>query len=209
MMYGFPTLSLLFTVWQPAGLQLYFFSTGFFALCQSYLINMPTTRKLLRIAPIHRPAENKDSLRMIQQEYIPFTQGLQAGTEVSAAPKKAGNVSLVDKVVNNAKKEFSTMKQEMNKGLKNFSQQDSSTNADGSPMAPPRLSPEEKRSADTYKAQREIEDVQELAERNRRRVQEYEAFIAQQQMNASQAWRKKAKEATASKKPAKKSRTKK
>lgn len=210
-MLGLPAISLLFIAWQPAGLQLYFAASGLFSLGQAYLFNTPTTRKLLGIAPIYKPTgEKQDSLRMIQQEFLSQMQKKmnEQRSEVSGASTKSGNISMVDKMINNAKKEFSTMKKEMSEKVNNYTQSDAK-NHDGSPAAPPRLSAAEKQSAESYKAQREIEDAHELAERNRRRVQEYEAFIAQQQANAGQAWRQKGKETATSKKPVKKSKARK
>ena len=119
-----------------------------------------------------------------------------------------GEISMVDKLVNNAKKEYSTMKKEVGDKVKSMTDANTDKrNHDGTPAAAPRLSAAEKQSAESYRAQREIEDAYELAERNRRRTQEYEAYIAQQQMSASQAWKQKGKEAL--KKTAKKSKPKK
>lgn len=207
---GLPAVSLLFIAWQPAALQLYFAVSGAFSLVQGYLFNTDATRKMLGMAPIYRPppGEGKDSLRMIQQEFLSQMQKMNERGEISGTPKKTENVSMVDKMVNNAKKEYSTMKKEMGEKVKSFTDANADKkNHDGTPAAAPRLSAAEKQSAASYKAQREVEDAHELAERNRRRTQEYEAFIAQQQMNASQAWKQKGKEAL--KKTAKKSKPRK
>lgn len=206
---GLPAISLLFIAWQPAALQLYFTASGAFSLVQGYLFNTESTRKMLGISPIYRPpaGEGKDSLRMIQQEFLSQMKKLNERGEFSGSPKKAENVSMVDKMVNNAKKEYSTIKKEMGDKVKSFTDANADKkNHDGTPAAAPRLSVAEKQSAESYRAQREIEDAHEMAERNRRRTQEYEAFIAQQQMNAGQAWKQKGKEAL--KKTAKKSKQK-
>jgi YidC/Oxa1 family membrane protein insertase len=200
----------LFISWQPAALQLYFAASGFFSLAQGYLFNTAATRKMLGMAPIYHPpaGEGKDSLRMIQQEFLSQMQKMNERGEVSGSPTKSANVSMVDKMVNNAKKEYSTMKKEMGDKVKSFTDANADAkNHDGSPAAPPRLSVAEKQSADSYKAQREIEDAHELAERNRRRTREYESYVAQQQMNASQTWKQKGRETL--KKAAKKSKPRK
>lgn len=207
---GLPAISLLFIAWQPAALQLYFAASGAFSLIQGYLFNTDATRKMLGITPLYRPpaGEGRDGLRMIQEEFLSQMKKMNERGEFSGSPKKVENVSMVDKMVNNAKKEYSTMKREMGDKVKSFTDANADRkNHDGTPAAAPRLSTAEKQSAESYKAQREIEDAHELAERNRRRTQEYEAFIAQQQMNASQAWKQKGKEAL--KKTAKKSKPKK
>lgn len=193
MVLGLPVISLLFIMWQPAALQLYFVATGLFALGQGYLFNTPVTRKMLGISPIYHPpanGESKDGLRMIQQDFLSQMRKMNERGQLSGASTKPENISTVDKVVNSAKKEISTLRKEMNDKVRSFTDANADAkNHDGSPAAPPRLSMAEKQSAESYKAQREIEDAHELAERNRRRTQEYEAYIAQQQMNASQAWK--------------------
>lgn len=207
---GLPALSLLFISWQPAALQLYFAFSGAFSLIQGYLFNTPATRKMLGMAELYRPpaGEGKDSLRMIQQEFISQMQKMNERGELSGSPKKTENISMVDKVVNNAKKGYSDMKKEMGDKVKSFTDENANKkNHDGTPAAAPRLSTAEKQSAEAYRAQREVEDAHEVAERNRRRTQEYEAYIAQQQMNASKAWKQKGKEAL--KKTAKKSKPRK
>ena len=207
---GLPILSLLFMAWQPAAMQLYFAISSVFSLGQGYLFNTPATRKMLGMVPLYRPpaGEAKDSLRMIQQEFMSQMKKMNERGEFSGSPTKSENISMVDKVVNNAKKEYSTIKKEMGDKVKSFADANADAkNYDGTAAAPPRLSSAEKQSAEFYKAQREIEDAHELAERNRRRTQEYEAYIAQQQMNASQAWKQKSKEAL--QKAAKKSRPRK
>lgn len=195
---GLPAISLLFIAWQPAALQLYFAASGAFSLIQGHLFNTDATRKMLGIAPLYRPpaGEGRDGLRMIQEEFLSQMKKMNERGEYSGLPKKAENVSMVDKMVNNAKKEYSTMKKEMGDKVKSFTDANADKkNHDGTAAAAPRLSAAEKQSAESYKVQREIEDAHELAERNRRRTQEYEAFIAQQQMNANQAWKQKGREA--------------
>ncbi|KUL92131.1 hypothetical protein ZTR_02214 [Talaromyces verruculosus] len=207
---GFPAMSLLFMSWQPAAMQLYFVVSGLFSLVQGYLFNTPATRKMLGMAELYRPpaGEGKDSLRMIQDSFLSQMQKMNERGEISGSPKKTENVSMVDKLVNNAKKEYSTMKKEVGDKVKSMTDANTDKrNHDGTPAAAPRLSAAEKQSAESYRAQREIEDAYELAERNRRRTQEYEAYIAQQQMSASQAWKQKGKEAL--KKTAKKSKPRK
>uniref|UniRef100_A0A093XDT3 Mitochondrial inner membrane protein OXA1 n=1 Tax=Talaromyces marneffei PM1 TaxID=1077442 RepID=A0A093XDT3_TALMA len=208
---GLPAMSLLFIAWQPAALQLYFAVSSLFSLGQGYLFNTPVTRKALGIAPAYKPpvnGEGKDSLRMIQQEFLSQMRKMNESGEVSGSSTKPNNISMLDKMVNNAKKEYSTMKKEMGDKVRTFTDANSSAkNHDGTPAAAPRLSAAEKQSALSYKAQREIEDAHELAERNRKRTQEYEAYIAQQQANANQAWKQKGREAL--KQSAKKSRSRK
>lgn len=194
-MFGLPTISLLFIAWQPAALQFYFATSGLFALLQAYLLNTPATRSLLGVAPMHKPsggdAANSEGLRMIREKLASDLRkqanARSAMSETSASAAKPGNISLVDRMLSGAKKEFSSMRKEMDEKVTEFTG-NKTTNADGSPAPRPRLTAAEKADAESYKAQREIEDAHALAELNRQRTREYEMYVAQQQANAARSW---------------------
>ncbi|OKL64049.1 hypothetical protein UA08_00370 [Talaromyces atroroseus] len=209
---GLPAISLLFIMWQPAALQLYFATSGFFALVQAYLLNTPSTRSWLGVAPIKKVQPTADALaasgiRMISKEELiaqlrkqqqEQTGGTTSSSEISASSTKPENISIIDKMVNNAKKEFSSMKKEMNNKVEEFTG-NNSANPDGTPRAKPRLTEAEQADANSYKSVREIDDARIMAEDNRRRVEEYSRYEAEQRqtVNSWQDIRRKAKEAAA------------
>nr|POE87508.1 mitochondrial inner membrane protein oxa1l [Quercus suber] len=56
MLYGMPAMIVLATVWQPAALCMWFMSTGTIGLAQGLLLQRPSIRSALGIAPVYKPA---------------------------------------------------------------------------------------------------------------------------------------------------------
>ncbi|CRG87345.1 Mitochondrial inner membrane protein OXA1 [Talaromyces islandicus] len=165
MMVGLPVLSMAFISFQPAALQLYFATSGALAFVQAYLINTPSTRAMLGMVPIPSPQsaqeieQSRAQLRMIQTETAAaWAQKLKDKTEMQALPTKEDNMSRIDKMMANAKKEIANMKTEMNEKMGEMQGKSNSINADGSPTVKPRLTDEQKKQAQAYKVLRDEED---------------------------------------------------
>ncbi|SZF00019.1 unnamed protein product [Blumeria hordei] len=55
MKWGFPLLSLVFTSWLPAAVQLHFFASGLLSLAQSTLLRQPAFRTAMSMTPLPKP----------------------------------------------------------------------------------------------------------------------------------------------------------
>jgi YidC/Oxa1 family membrane protein insertase len=165
LMYGLPTLSLVFIAFQPAALQLYFAASGILAFLQAYLLNTPATRSMLGMVPIPpEPSalereQSRLKLRMIQEQTATYLQQYrQKQTEMKAAPTKEDNKSRIDKMMDNAKKEVSNMRTEMGEKMEQLKGKTTGMNADGSHVVKPRLTDAQKKEAQAYKVLRDEED---------------------------------------------------
>lgn len=162
LMFGLPILSLVFIGFQPAALQLYFAASGALALMQAYIINTPATRAMLRMVPIPpQPSaiqveESRVRLRMIQAQTVEALKAKQ--TEIEATVTKEDKRSVIDKMMDNAKKEVSNMKTEMGEKMDQMKGKQTGANADGSHVVKPRLTDAQKREAQAYKVLRDEED---------------------------------------------------
>lgn len=183
MMIGLPILSLVFMVWQPASLQLYFAASGVFALLQAHLLNTPVTRAWLGVAPPFKPTANQDAetllgLRLIRGKNQEQAKQQQSSTEVSASRTKPENLSFIDKAVNGTKQEMSNWRKEMEEKVTEFT----GNNAANGPK--PRLTEEEKKAAKTYRAVREIEDSRRLERQSQSRISAYQKKVAKNPVSA-------------------------
>lgn len=176
-LYGLPLLSILFISWQPAALQLYFAASGFLAWIQAYLINTPSTRSILKMAPLPAAAneEEQATLRIIENQKKEALRQLlqQRGIsqndqmEMKASATKEGNESMIDKMMSNAKKQLKSMKTEL--GDKANQMAGKPTSEDTTYKPKPRLTDQQRKEAQAYKLMREEEDraLRELAKKNR------------------------------------------
>ena len=56
MKWGFPLLSLVFTSWLPAAVQLHFFASGLLSLAQSTMLRQPAFRTAMSMTPLPKPS---------------------------------------------------------------------------------------------------------------------------------------------------------
>lgn len=102
--YGFPILSVLFTFWLPAGVQLSFFVTGLWSAAQVTLFRWPSVRSFLGMAQMPPPVKEVDLKnaspyradiitvqQMKQRQEAPTTRGIFAALNdtVEGAKKSA------------------------------------------------------------------------------------------------------------------------
>ncbi|KAI9369896.1 60Kd inner membrane protein-domain-containing protein [Aspergillus egyptiacus] len=197
MLYGFPTITFLFTAFLPAALQTYFVVSGIFGCIQSFIIN---NRAFRAYAGITIPSEagpsvtgkaglnTERSLRML-------TEALQAErARLAEAQKAAGqseqNLSFIDRAIHNVKESKNKIAQEASEKMKELSGQAPKKNADGSPAEPPRLSEKDLKRAEDYERRRQEEEAWKREERNHARREAHLRALEQQREKAKLAFNK-------------------
>ncbi|PWY86410.1 hypothetical protein BO94DRAFT_585993 [Aspergillus sclerotioniger CBS 115572] len=190
--FGLPLLSFAFMASFSAALQLYFTTTGVFALGQTYLVSSPSFRKMVGITQVDPNAPNydlvgtiKNDLRMIDEEYKARVAKLAA--EIEAAERQ--RLSFIDRTIGDVKESGLQMKKEMQEKIEEYRGTGPATNADGSVAGPPRLSEKDRKLADDYERRRQEEEEWRREERNHARREAHQRAMAQQRQKAQESFK--------------------
>ena len=211
MLYGLPALSFCFVAFFPSALQLYFASTGLFALAQSNLLRNDSFRKWANIALPDRslPSENpfagldrstqSRGLRMLQEAVQAETAKLQeqskqakqsASDSDSNSDSIKQQISFVDRMINSFKQQKDSIQREASDKMKELKGDAPETNADGSPAEKPRLSEKDLKLAADYERRRKEEDEWKREERNHARRDAHMKVLEAQRRKARASWEK-------------------
>ncbi|KAL1999715.1 hypothetical protein VTN02DRAFT_4128 [Thermoascus thermophilus] len=204
-LYGLPSMSFLFMAFFPSSLQLYFVTTGLFALGQSYLLNNDNFRKFAGLAirdrdlpPSGSPQAGPSAsplnprLRMIY-DTIEAEQRKAAAAAAAAAEAEAQskqNISLIDRTLNNAKDSFENLKREATEKVQKLAGQGPVINPDGTPAPPPRLSQKDLKIAAEYDKRRKEEEDWKREERNHARREAHLRALEAEREKAARSWLK-------------------
>lgn len=186
---GFPLLSFLFMAFQPSLLQLYFASTGLFALGQSHLVTNNSFRKWMNmeIASRHLNPDRLDS------ETIRLTAQLEEERNRALNPSQPSehpNISSIDKYLNRAKDFKNNFTAEASEKLRSIQGNGPGVNADGSPAAPPRYTEAELRAAKNYEIQEKDKAFYAREERNKARQRAYQEKLKAEKHKAQVSWQR-------------------
>jgi len=171
--YVFPSLSFLFVCFWPSSLQLYFATTGLFALGQTYLLNSPRFRKFANLAETSKPGAGASAKNQANKGVRLIYDTIQKEAPKTAAFPPDGNISVVDRAVNSIKSGVKDLKRETMDTLNTAMGGQADTNPDGSPAPPPRLSKQDLKSAEDYERRKKDEENSRREERNHARRQDY------------------------------------
>ncbi|PYH96158.1 inner membrane protein translocase [Aspergillus ellipticus CBS 707.79] len=192
-LFGLPLMSFGFMAFFPSALQLYFVATGMFGLGQSYLVHSPAFRSFFNITQVQAPPSDEHSvsaqskaLRMLTDEITAEKARLEK--ESSAQAKL--QVSLLDRLLNNAKQSKDKMVQETKDKLDEIRGSTPAKNADGTLAEPPRLSEKDRKLADDYEKRRREEEEWKREERNHARRQAHQRAMEQSREKARSAFLK-------------------
>jgi YidC/Oxa1 family membrane protein insertase len=208
MMYGLPSISLVFMSFFPSALQLYFVATGAFAFCQSRLLASKAFRTRMNMAI----AKNSKNTGVEELEVAQHSKGLQllqqrlaqekaqasnpAKTETETGEKE---ISAIDGWVNSFKGYKEQVGQQVTDGLREFQGKTPSTNADGSTAPAPRLSESARKRAEEYERVQREQDAAERDQRNLERQQAHQRYLEQQKEKAKKGLDRQIKQAAAKK----------
>ncbi|KAE8328955.1 60Kd inner membrane protein-domain-containing protein [Aspergillus sergii] len=170
-LYGMPAFSFAFMSFFPSALQLYFLSTGLFALGQAYMLSSNSFRKFANIAipkkPVEAtgmsPEEHGRAIRMILD-----TQQADKTMEVPAV-EEGQKLSFVDRTLNSVKKNYDNLTTDVKGKLDSAMGNEPKKNADGSLAEPARLSEKDRKLAADYEQRRKEEEDWKREERNHAR----------------------------------------
>ncbi|OJJ33023.1 hypothetical protein ASPWEDRAFT_116382 [Aspergillus wentii DTO 134E9] len=174
-LYGLPAFSTLFVAFFPSALQLYFVGTGLMALGQSYLLSSNSFRRFANIA-IAKPSASGGSAGQGQSEQSKAIRMLSDAITAEKAKMKtespSADLSFIDRALNSIKESKQNITRDATEKL-NDMRGNPSKNPDGSPVAPPRLSEKDLKTAADYEKRRNEEEEWKREERNHARRQAY------------------------------------
>ncbi|KAJ5948977.1 hypothetical protein N7454_002284 [Penicillium verhagenii] len=172
---GLPILTLAFTAFMPSALQLYFAATGIWAFGQSHIVNNLTFRAWMKmetpqaIGNTELPDDSLSKLtRRLQEENLKRLSEARAEyKEMQVDPSK---MSAIDRWMKGGKDWLKELQQQVSKGAKEMSGSGRpDTNADGSPVAPPRLTEAQLKRATKEEEEQLAYDKEERERRNEER----------------------------------------
>lgn len=175
----------------PAALQLYFLSSAAWALGQSYVVHNDSFRRWAGLTIFKKPVDpsgpdsgGSKSLQALQKRIAEEQQKYADIVAGKNHPEQSsGNISAIDRFVNQGKKAFGDMASTASEKMKEM-QGEQTKNADGSKKAPPRLSDKERQRAIRYENERDGLDNYAREQRNQRRLQAQANKIAKQKKGA-------------------------
>ncbi|KAJ9296914.1 hypothetical protein DTO217A2_8720 [Paecilomyces variotii] len=205
-LYGLPAISFVFMAFWPSALQIYFCTTGAFALCQAYLLNSPSFRRRFGLeipipalqtsaGPSQAGGDNTPSrgLRLIYDAI----EAEKAKAAKAMEEKPAANVSIIDRAINSVKEGSNKFRSEMQEKMNELSGQGPVTNADGTPAAPPRLSEKDLKMAEDYDKRRREEEEWKREERNHARREAHLRALEAEREKARRSWLKQSQQSAA------------
>lgn len=177
----------------PSALQLYFASTGLFAIGQSYLLNHRDFRKWAGMAPLPQHKSSNESvatrrLRLIEDSVR--AEVSKAAKEQLQAGSQKSQISIIDRVVNGFSDGIKNLRQEVVKQAKELS--GGGSDATGSPAGPPpRLSQADLQKAQEYDRRRQEEEEYKRQERNHARREAFMRALEAEREKAARMYRSK------------------
>lgn len=195
---GLPLLSFCFMAFQPAALQLYFTSTGAWALGQSYLTHNDSFRRQMGLAIPQRSVSNtfedpgnpSKGLELLEKRLAEEQRYYAELQKAKARPQESPReISAIDRWVNKGKKTFEEMTADAGNKMKEM-QGKPTKNPDGSDVAAPRLTDAERKKAEQYEAERQSLDAYAREERNEARRKAHMQALAAERRKAQTSWQR-------------------
>lgn len=160
LIYGLPGLSFTIMCFWPGLLQLYFVTSGAFALGQSYLITSPAFREKAGIAPLPKPAPPKEPIE-VQARVRTIEDAMKKPAEAVETPQK---ISFIDRAIEKAKAGYRETTENMKSSIAEARGEDTSKKA--AYKAPARMTQEEIKHANEYERRRRYEESYDRQQRN-------------------------------------------
>ena len=200
MLFGLPAFSFAFMAWFPSALQLYFASTGLFALCQSHVLRNEQIRKSLGLAipnkeqPPSNPltAEGASKGLRLLQEAIEAEKAKMAEQQKQNPSAPVPDISFIDRMLNNIKESKDNIQREATEKMNEMRGETPGQNADGTPAEPPRLNEKDRKLAADYERRRKEEEDWKRDERNHARREAHMRALEAQREKARVSWEKNA-----------------
>ncbi|KKK22306.1 hypothetical protein ARAM_006938 [Aspergillus rambellii] len=204
-LYGLPSMSFAFMSFFPSALQIYFATTGLFALGQSYLINSPAFRRVAGIAIATKPApavdptnplasqggsEQSRALRMLTEALEAENAKLSEGRPATPGQE----LSFIDRAIESLKQSKDKLKRETTEKVNEMRGDGPLKNADGTLAEPPRLSEKDRKLAADYEKRRKEEEDWKREERNHARREAHLRALDLEREKARAAFKPKAKQ---------------
>ncbi|KAJ5573809.1 uncharacterized protein N7459_008236 [Penicillium hispanicum] len=219
-LYGLPMISFCFIAFQPSFLQLYFVSTGLFALGQSFAINSPRFRTWMGMTipkrHLEQPEPSDGAIRLTRQLeeemnralYPPLrstpaeirpppaevqtpSAGVQsAPAEIQPSPAEVSNISAIDRYINRFKDFRKNLSTEISDKIKQFQGTGPRQNADGSQTPPPRHTDAKLKAAESYETQERERAKHDREQRNAERQQAYKQALRVEREKAQRSWQR-------------------
>ncbi|KAK2882555.1 hypothetical protein FQN49_000240 [Arthroderma sp. PD_2] len=155
MLYGMPGITLATMSFWPGILQLYFLTTGFLSMCQSYLMTSPAFRKFARLGPL--PMNTPFSGSSAAQP--PPSRIRTISTTATSVPEPESHiqpqkVSIIDQALDGAKSTYRDAVKEAKEKMESMSGEKSDADSTG---LKPRLNKSELENAKAYESRRKAE----------------------------------------------------
>lgn len=167
-----PAVTLGFTCFFPATLQLYFVTTGILAMCQSMLLKSDNFRRAVGVTIYDRQIANAAAARQLRM----MVDDLRAQREVAEREQSAARLSFIDRTLDSLKGRYEKVRHGTRDSFKDVESRASDMfgsgpgkRADGSAAAPPRLNAQDRKLADEYEKRRSEEEEFKRQERNQGR----------------------------------------
>lgn len=195
LLYGLPILTLAFTAFMPSALQLYFVSTGIWAVGQAHIVHNPSFRRWMKMEVPQTVGDTEkmdDSLsqltRRLQEEQQRRLRQAQAQyLEAEVDPSK---MSAIDRWMKGGKDYFKELQAQISKGAKNVAGTGGpDTNADGSPAAAPRLTENQRKRATKEEEEQSAYEKEERQRRNEERRLAHKQALENERERAKRSMR--------------------
>lgn len=194
LIYGMPAVGFAFMAFFPSALQLYFLSTGIFALGQAYLLHSHDFRRFanITIPQKHQPSSDSSPLgaRGIKliEEFIKEEEAKNIERKrQNPSPEPNSEISLIDRLLDSYKTKMENIQREARDKMSEVSGKAPANNPDGSPAAQPRLSDKDLKLASDYERRRKEEEDWKREERNHARREAHMRLLAEQREKARES----------------------
>ncbi|KAL3445903.1 putative mitochondrial export translocase Oxa1 [Aspergillus insuetus] len=195
-----PGLALIFTATLPAALQLYFAVTAGIGYAQALAFNNLAVRQAIGMAipskyvakPPPGTPETEQSRHL--RTLVEAAEGLQAehqrrAVEVEQQAHK-NQMSFIDRALKSAKESKDKLVQETTDKVNEMTGRGPKKNADGTVVAPDRLSEKDRKLAEDYEKRRREEDEWKREEQNHARREAHLHAMERQREQARTAWQR-------------------
>lgn len=168
-----PIISLAFMAFVPSALQLYFVSTGFFAVCQAYMVHSHAFRRWNGMAIPQRAMASVDdgTLRYTRNMKAQLERAREVETTKQAEDR---NLSFIDRNAGILKELYNKATGKQTKA------------PDGSPLPRPRITDAERKKAEAYEREQRVYDYEALENRNKER---WSAHAESKDSRKTKQWR--------------------
>jgi membrane protein insertase Oxa1/YidC/SpoIIIJ len=156
MSYGLPGLSLAFTWWLPAGLQLSFLVAGILSAIQAVVFRNPAFRSMVKMEPLPEKLPDAFAPKEIVSPYRRDILTVEQMQEKYEAPQAKGVLSVLGEKVEEAKKSA-------REGVQSLKERAGQERKDG------KRTKQELQKAEAYEKKRAKEEKERLLEMDKRR----------------------------------------